>query len=75
MENCKQLSNRLKECRAGRRLSQKEVASYCNISEHTYQNYELMTRQPKLEIIKRIANLFDVSIDYLVGITDDKNRH
>ena len=64
------LAKRLKECRSKNKLSQREVAIQCNIAEHTYQNYEQMTRQPKLEIIIRIAALFDVPVDYLVGVTD-----
>ena len=49
-----------------------QVAVYCDISEKTYQNYELMTREPKLEILIKIADLYDVSIDYLVGRKDQK---
>ena len=49
-----------------------QVAVYCDISENTYQNYELMTREPKLEILIKIADLYDVSIDYLVGRKDQK---
>lgn len=57
-------------------LTQGEVAVLCDISEKTYQNYELMTRQPKLEVLIRIADTFHVSLDYLVGRTDqsDGNR-
>ncbi len=50
-----------------------QVAVYCDISEKAYQNYELMTREPKLEILIKIADLFEVSIDYLVGRKDTKN--
>ena len=64
------LSERLKKCRAEKGLTQWEVAVYCNITEKTYQNYELMTREPKLEILVRIADCFDVSLDYLTGRTD-----
>ena len=66
------LSERLKKCRAETGLTQWEVAVYCNITEKTYQNYELMTREPKLEILVRIADCFDVSLDYLTGRTDIK---
>ena len=44
-----------------------QVAVYCDITEKAYQNYELMTREPKLEILIRIADLYGVSLDYLVG--------
>jgi len=67
------LSKRLRECRKERGLSQREVAIFCDITEKAYQNYELMTREPKLEILIRIADYFEVSLDYLVGRTDQKN--
>ena len=66
------LSKRLKECRIEQGLTQRQVAIYCDITEKAYQNYELMTREPKLEILQKIADVFDVSIDYLVGRTDKK---
>lgn len=65
------LARRLKECRKQRGLTQMQVAVYCDITEKAYQNYELMTREPKLEILARIADLYDVSLDYLAGRTDD----
>ncbi len=69
------LSKRLKECRKECGLTQNQVAIYCDITEKTYQNYELMTREPKIEILMRIAEFYDVSLDYLVGRTDKKNSH
>ena len=67
------LSERLKECRKEAGLTQWEVAVYCDITEKTYQNYELMTREPKIEILMRIADKFGVSLDYLVGRTNVKD--
>lgn len=66
------LSERLRLCRQEKGYTQAQVAIYCDITEKAYQNYELMTREPKLEILVRIADLFDVSIDYLAGRTDVK---
>ena len=66
------LAERLKKCRKEKGLTQGQVAIYCDITEKTYQNYELMTREPKIENLSRIADLFSVSIDYLVGRTDEK---
>ena len=65
------LARRLKECRKQRGLTQMQVAVYCDSTETAYQNYELMTREPKLEILARIADLYEVSLDYLAGRTDD----
>jgi len=64
------LSKRLRELRKEKGLSQIQVAIFCDITEKAYQNYELMTREPKLEILIRIADFYNVSIDYLVGRTD-----
>lgn len=52
-----------------------QVAIFCDITEKAYQNYELMTREPKLEILIRIANLYGVSLDYLTGRTDTKTKN
>ncbi len=68
----KVLAERLKECRKAKGYTQLQAAVYCDITEKTYQNYELMTREPKIEILIRIADLYDVSIDYLVGRTNTK---
>lgn len=66
------LARRLKQCRIEKGLTQREVAIYCDITEKAYQNYELMTREPKLEVLLKIADVFHVSIDYLVGRTDKR---
>ncbi len=66
------LARRLKLCRTEHGLTQREVAIYCDITEKAYQNYELMTREPKLEVLLKIADVFHVSLDYLVGRTDQR---
>lgn len=66
------LSARLQECRKSLQLTQQQVAIYCDITEKAYQNYELMRREPKLEILVRIADFYKVSLDYLTGRTDKK---
>ena len=67
------LAERLKKCRKEAGLTQWQTAVYCDITEKAYQNYELMTREPKLEILVRIADVFKVSLDYLSGRTDIKS--
>ena len=66
------LAQRLKACRKEKGFTQGQVAIYCDITEKAYQNYELMTREPKLEILIKIADLFNVSLDYLTGRTNTK---
>ena len=67
------LSNRLKACRKEAGLTQMQVAVYCDITEKAYQNYELMTREPKVGILLKIAKCCGVSLDYLVGRTENRN--
>ena len=69
------LSQRLKECRKEKGLTQNQVAIYCDITEKAYQNYELMTREPKIEILSRIADFYGVSVDYLIGRTNVKDTN
>lgn len=69
------LAQRLKNCRKELGYTQAQVAIYCDITEKAYQNYELMTREPKLDIIIKIASVYNVSVDYLVGITDEKTPY
>ena len=64
------LSERLRQLRDEFHYTQREVAIYSDITEQTYQNYERMTREPKLETAVRIAHRDPVSPDYLVGRTN-----
>ena len=66
------IATRLKELRKEKGYTQNQVAIYCDITEKAYQNYELQTREPKIEILIRIADFFEVSLDYLVGRTNEK---
>ena len=66
------LARRLLALRKERGYTQREVAIYSDITEQTYQNYERMTREPKLEVLVRIADVYHASLDYLVGRTDVK---
>lgn len=61
------LAERLKELRKEKGLTQMQVAIQCDITEKAYQNYELKTREPRLEILVRIADFYGVSLDYLCG--------
>ena len=63
---------RLKELRLEKKLYQKDVASAIGIDRTTYVKYELGQSEPNHEILQRIADFFDVSIDYLMCRTDIK---
>lgn len=65
---------RLKTSRTKKGLTQKEFASMIGISERSYQNYELGTREPNFEKLIAIAKYLDVSTDYLLGLTENPQR-
>lgn len=65
------LAKRLRKCRDKAGLTQIKAATYCDITENAYQNYELCVHEPRVSILARIAVLYEVSIDYLAGLTDD----
>lgn len=69
-------SIRLKELRKERGLTQEDLSKLSGISFPTISRYENGQRdEPKLTILKTIANYFDVTIDYLVGDTDIKETN
>jgi transcriptional regulator with XRE-family HTH domain len=51
--------------------TQEYIADLLGIARTTYTAYEKGTKQPPIETINKIADLFDVSTDYLSGRTDD----
>lgn len=65
----------LKALRLSKNLTQKQLASAIGASESGIQNYELGTRKPTYDMLIALADYFDVSIDYLVGRSDDPERH
>lgn len=65
------LSNRLKELRAEKNISQNQLATLVGISRTAYSNYEQGIREPSIDIIILLCNFFDVSADYLIGRTDN----
>ena len=63
----REFANRLTEVRISKGLTRKEVAALLGIHDTTYGKYELGRREPSLELIRQIADLFYVTADYLIG--------
>ena len=62
---------KLKSLRERKELAQGMVAQNLNLTQATYSRYESGVHQPDYETLKRIANFFNVSIDYLLD--NEKN--
>ena len=67
--------DRLKSLRLARNLTQKQVADATGMAQMAYQRYEYGTREPAFHNLIALADYFDVSLDYLVGRSDDPVRH
>ena len=68
----KTLYPRILELRKEHKLTQEEVSKYLHVSQRTYSHYEVGDRVPTIEMLWAIADLYQVSIDYLVNRTDDR---
>lgn len=64
---------RIKNLREDADLTQNDIGKILNISQRTYSHYENGTRSFPLELLIRLANYYNVSLDYLVGRTDKKD--
>lgn len=65
---------RLKELREERNLNQTDLAKHLNISQGTIGNWETNKRVPDVKMILKIADYFDVSVDYLLGKTNERRK-
>ena len=61
---------RLKELRKQKKLSQDDLGKVINVSGRTISYFEAGERTPAPEILSQLADIFDVSIDYLIGRTN-----
>ncbi len=57
------------ELRTEKEMGQKELAALLNVSVGTISNYEKGVHYPDLDSLRKVADIFDVTIDYLLGRT------
>ena len=63
---------RIKDLREDMDLTQTQISEQLNISQSAYSHFETGTRGIPTEILIKLADIFEVSLDYLVGRTDKK---
>lgn len=68
-------SDRFKQLRTERRLSQQNLADQLGFSKSSVNMYERGEREPGLESMETIADYFNVDLDYLMGRSDIPNRN
>lgn len=62
---------RIRELRKKKDMSMKALGNLVNVSESAISMYETDKRVPDIDVIYQLADIFDVSIDYLTGRSDD----
>ena len=65
---------RIRDMREDNDYTQKYVADYLMCDQSLYSKYELGKRDVPLEIMVKLAKLYNTSVDYLAGLTDDPNK-
>ena len=68
------LPDALKRFRKAQKLTQKQASAAAGVAERVYQSYEYGKVVPTVNVLIALADYFDVSLDYLVGRSDDPTR-
>ena len=63
-------ASRLRQLRLDKNLRQEQVAKLIGVNKSAISTYENNTRQPSFDILVRLATLYRVSTDYLLGMTN-----
>ena len=66
---------RIQDLRTDADMSQKQLSEILHISQRSYSHYETGSRNSPVEMLIRLANYYDISVDYLVGRTDKKEMN
>lgn len=67
------MGEKLKSLRIEKNLTQKQVADRIGLAISAVSSYESGTRYPSYDVLVKLARIFHVSTDYLLGITDKRN--
>lgn len=63
---------RIRSLREDHDLTQRAVAAFLEVGQKTYSDYELGKTRIPLESIVKLARMYDVSVDYICGVTDQR---
>lgn len=65
---------RIRDLREDKDLTQQEVADTMNMYLTTYRRYECGEREPPFYFIIELAKFYNVSVDYIAGLTNNKKK-
>lgn len=66
------MGNKLKNLRIQKKLTQKQVADRIGLAISAISSYEAGTRYPSYEVLVKLARIYHVSTDYLLGMTEKR---
>ena len=62
---------RIRDLREDSDITQKQMSKFLNCSQQVYSNYELGQRDIPTDILIKISKFYNVSVDYILEITND----
>ena len=65
---------RIRYLREDNDLTQREVSKYLNCSQQVYSNYELGQRDIPTDVLIKLSNFYNVSVDYILGTSDNPRK-
>lgn len=60
---------RIRDLRVDRNYTQQQIADYLGVKQNTYSQYEIGVLNYPLDVVIKLADLYEVSVDYLLGRT------
>lgn len=66
---------RLKDMRVDNDLLQRHIAKYLHCAQQTYSRYEAEEVIPPLDTMEKLSKYYNTSVDYLMGLTDEKKPY
>ena len=75
MNSISEKNMRLKELREDLDIKQKTLAEFLHIRQNTYSQYENGQREIPIRTLIQLANYYQTSVDYLLGLTDEKKPY
>lgn len=66
---------RIKDLREDRDLKQRQLAEYLSCSQQVYSNYELGQRDIPSDVLIKLSQFYNVSVDYILGLTNNPKRN
>ena len=66
---------RIKDLREDKQLTQREVSELLHIRQNTYSQYESGKRQIPINFLITLAEFYETSTDYILGLTDERRAY